>query len=94
MRIGSISRVLNNNTENLYNSIVYLYNIKMKSITKTRIIDNSLVLTIPSDIVKNQRIRENELVEIELKKLKKDFFGTLKGIGSFTEEDKIKGQFE
>lgn len=66
----------------------------MKNITKTRVIGGSLVLTIPSDLVKNQMIRENELVEIEIKKLKKDFFGMLKGIGPFTKEDKIKGQFE
>ena len=66
----------------------------MKNITKTRAVGGSLVLTIPSDIVKTQMIRENELVEIEVRKLKKDFFGTLKGIGPFTEEDKIKGQFE
>ena len=25
---------------------------------------------------------------------KKDFFGTLKGIGSFTKEDELKGQLE
>ena len=32
--------------------------------------------------------------EIEVRKLKRDFFGSLRGIGPFTEEDKIKGQFE
>ena len=66
----------------------------MKNITKTRSVGGSLILTIPSDIVKDQMIRENELVEIEVRKLKKDFFGMLKGIGPFTEEDKIKGQFK
>jgi len=66
----------------------------MKNITRTRAIGGSLVLTIPADIVKEQMIRENELVEIEVRKLKKDFFGMLKGIGPFKEEDKIKGQFE
>jgi len=66
----------------------------MKNITKTRAVGGSLVLTIPAEIVKEQMIKENELVEIEVRKLKKDFFGMLKGIGPFTEEDKIKGQFE
>ena len=27
-------------------------------------------------------------------KMKKDFFGALKGIGSFTKEDELKGQLE
>lgn len=64
----------------------------MKSITKTRAVGGSLIITIPSEIVKSEMLRENELVELELKKVKKNFFGALKGIGSFTEEDELKGQ--
>ncbi len=64
----------------------------MKGLTKTRAIGGSLIVTIPSEIVKTQKIRENELVEVEVKKIKKDFFGALKGIGKFNEEDKLKEQ--
>ena len=64
----------------------------MKTITKTRTIGGSLVITIPSNIVKNERLKENEVIEIEIKKLKKDYFGALKGLGSFTKEDELKGQ--
>ena len=39
-------------------------------------------------------LRENELVEVEVKKPKKDFFGALRGIDSFTKEDELKGQLE
>ena len=66
----------------------------MKNITKTRSVGGSIIVTIPSDIVKSEMLKENELVEIEVRKLKRDFFGSLRGIGPFTEEDKIKGQFE
>ncbi|MBS3171899.1 AbrB/MazE/SpoVT family DNA-binding domain-containing protein [Candidatus Woesearchaeota archaeon] len=66
----------------------------MKTYSKTRAIGGSLVVTIPANIVKAERIKENELVEIEIKKTKKDYFGTLKGIGRFTEEDELKGQLE
>lgn len=66
----------------------------MKSLTKTRAVGGSLIITIPSEVVKSEMLRENELVEVEIKKPKKDFFGALKGIGSFTKEDKIKGQLE
>ena len=66
----------------------------MKGLTKTRAVGGSLIITIPSDIVKNEMLRENELVEVEVKKPKKDFFGALRGIGSFTKEDELKGQLE
>lgn len=66
----------------------------MKALTRTRVIGGSLVVTIPKEIVKEESIQEGELVEIELAKIKKDFFGALKGIGPFTEEDKLKEQLE
>lgn len=66
----------------------------MKTISKTRAIGGSLVVTIPSEIVKNEMLKENELVEIEVKKPRKDFFGALKGISPFLEEDELKGQLE
>ena len=66
----------------------------MKSLTKTRSVGGSLIITVPSEIVKSEMLRENEIVEVEVKKARKDFFGSLRGIGYFTEEDRIKGQFE
>jgi len=66
----------------------------MKSLTRTRAIGGSLVVTIPKEVVKEEMLGENELVEIEVKKMKRDFFGALKGVGSFTEEDELKGQLE
>lgn len=66
----------------------------MKSLTKTRAVGGSLIITIPAEIVKSERIRENELVEVDVRKPKRDFFGTLRGIGSFTKEDELKGQLE
>ena len=62
----------------------------MKLISKARAIGGSLVVTLPIEIVKEEGIREGELVEIEVKKRKKDFFGALRGIGSFTRDDRIK----
>lgn len=66
----------------------------MKSLSKTRAVGGSLVVTIPSEIVKTETLSENEIIEIEVRRIKKDFFGALKGVGKFKEEDKIKGQFE
>lgn len=66
----------------------------MKSLAKTRAVGGSLIITIPSEIVKSEMLRENELVELEVKKTRMNFFGSLRGIGSFTEEDELKGQLE
>ena len=66
----------------------------MKSLTRTRAVGGSLIITIPIEIVKNEMLRENELIEVEVKRPKKDFFGTLRGIGSFIKEDELKGQLE
>ena len=62
------------------------------AVTRTRKIGGSLVVTIPKEIVKLEQLEENELVEIKIKKKRRDYFGALKGIGPFTEEDKFKGQ--
>ena len=66
----------------------------MKSLTRTRCVGGSLMVTIPSEIVKEKSIKEGELIEINVEKVKKSYFGTFKGIGSLTEEDKFKGQLE
>lgn len=66
---------------------------KMKSLTKIRTVGGSLMVTIPSEIVRGEMLKEDEIVEVEVKKVKKDYFGALRGIGSFSEEDELKGQF-
>ncbi len=66
----------------------------MESITKTRKIGGSLIVTIPKTIVEQEGLIENQLVKIEIQKLSKSGFGMLKGLGSFTKKDKFKGQLE
>ncbi len=66
----------------------------MKSLSKTRVVGGSLVVTIPAVIVQDEGLREGELVEVEVRKIKKDFFGVLKGVGPFRREDELKGQLD
>ena len=66
----------------------------MEAITKTRKIGGSLIVTIPRTIVEEEGLVENQTVKIDVKKIKKSGFGLFKGIGSFTKEDKLKGQLE
>ena len=67
---------------------------ELKTLARTRRIGGSLVVTIPIELVKEEQIEENELIEISVKKPRKSYFGALKGIGSFTREDRAKGQLD
>ncbi len=58
-------------------------------LAKTRKVGGSIVVTLPKELVETQKIRENEYVEITVKKCKIDGFGILKGIGPFTVEDEL-----
>jgi antitoxin component of MazEF toxin-antitoxin module len=60
-----------------------------KCLTKTRKVGGSIVVTLPKEFVKTQKIRENEYVEITVKKCRKDGFEALKGVGPFTAEDEL-----
>jgi hypothetical protein len=58
-------------------------------LAKTRKVGGSLVVTLPKALVENEQIKEGETVKIRVKKLRKDGFGTLKGVGPFTVEDEL-----
>ena len=58
--------------------------------TKTRKIGGSIVVTLPKKLVETQKIKENEFVEISVKKIRKNGFGALKGMRPFTAEDELK----
>ena len=62
----------------------------MKSIVRTRNIGGSLVVTIPIEIVKTEMLEKEDVVEIQIEKVKRDFFGELKGLKPFTRVDRMK----
>ncbi len=63
----------------------------IKSLAKTRKVGGSIVVTIPSEVVKTEQIEEDQWIEIEVRKHKKSYFGALKGIGSYNrDEDRMK----
>ena len=61
----------------------------METITRVRAVGGSLMVRIPKDLVKLESIEDGQLVEIRIKKVKKSFFGSLKGIGKFTKDDEL-----
>ncbi len=52
-------------------------------ITRTRKSGGSLILTIPKDIRKSLGIEENQLVEIDVRTPKVDFFGAIPKINPY-----------
>lgn len=61
-----------------------------KCLTKTRKVGGSIVVTLPKTLVETQKIKENQYIEITVKKCRKDGFGILKGMAPFTVEDELK----
>lgn len=59
-------------------------------LTKTRKVGGSLVVTLPKELVENQKIKADEIVEITVKKCKKAGFGSLKNMKPFTAEDELQ----
>ena len=64
----------------------------MESLTKTRKIGGSIMVTIPKEIVENESLVEGEIVKISLEKVKKSGFGMFKGMRSFTKEDELNSE--
>lgn len=47
------------------------------------------MVTIPKEVVDQEDIREGELVEVDVRKAKKSWFGSMPGIGPMTHEDEL-----
>ena len=63
-------------------------------LAKTRKVGGSIVVTLPKELVETQNIRENQCIEITVKKCRKKGFGMFKGMKPFTAEDELKGQLD
>lgn len=48
------------------------------------------MVTLPKELVETQNIREKEYIEVTVKKCRKNGFGTLNGMKSFTVDDELK----
>ncbi len=60
-----------------------------RAIVRSRKIGGSIVVRIPKEATEQEGIRAGELVEVEVRKARKDFFGALKGVGKFSREDEL-----
>ncbi|MBI4257837.1 MAG: AbrB/MazE/SpoVT family DNA-binding domain-containing protein [Thaumarchaeota archaeon] len=60
-----------------------------KAIVKTRKIGGSIVVRIPKDLVEQEDIREGEIVELEVRKARKDWFGAFPKLKPFSREEEL-----
>ncbi len=60
-----------------------------KATTEKKRIGGSLMIRIPADVAREEGIAAGDLVEIQVKKARKSWFGATPGIGPFTHEDEL-----
>jgi antitoxin component of MazEF toxin-antitoxin module len=65
---------------------------EVEVLTKTRAIGGSLVVTLPKELVKFEELKEGQIVKIKVEKVKRSWFGILKGLKSFSKKEELKGQ--
>jgi hypothetical protein len=58
-------------------------------LVKTRKVGGSLVVTLPKELVEEKKIREGEVLEIIVRKVRKDGFGVFRGMPPFTIKDEL-----
>jgi len=68
---------------------LYIMAVILMSLVKARKVGGSLVVTLPKELVESKKVKEGEILEITVKKVKKDGFGVFKGMTSFTVEDEL-----
>lgn len=47
------------------------------------------MVRLPKEVVEQEDIHEGEMVEVDVKKAKKSWFGSMPGIGQMTREDEL-----
>ena len=66
----------------------------MEVLTKLRKVGGSVMARIPKEVLEQESLHPGETVKLEVKKMKKSAFGSLKGMRSITADDEFKGQLE
>jgi antitoxin component of MazEF toxin-antitoxin module len=60
---------------------------------KAKRVGGSIMVRLPKEVVDKEGIHEGELVEVEVTKARKSWFGIDPGIGPMTREDELDARF-
>ncbi len=63
--------------------------IMAKALVKTRKVGGSIMVRIPKELVEQEDIQEGELLELEVRKAGKDWFGALPRLKPFRREEEL-----
>ena len=63
------------------------------TIRATRV-GGSIMIRIPKEIADIEHITEGTYVHIDVKKARRDFFGSMKGVKPFTKEDRMRSKYD
>jgi bifunctional DNA-binding transcriptional regulator/antitoxin component of YhaV-PrlF toxin-antitoxin module len=63
--------------------------VSFMALAKARKVGGSLVVTLPKELVESKKIKEGEIVEITVKKIRKDGFGVFKDMSRFVPKDEL-----
>jgi len=60
-----------------------------RALIRAKRVGGSIMVRLPKEVVEQEDIHEGEMVELEVKKAKKSWFGSMPGIGPMTREDEL-----
>ena len=60
-----------------------------RALVRTRKIGGSIVVRIPKEIADHEQIREGELVEVEVRKTKDNWFGAFRELKAFSRDEEL-----
>ncbi len=61
-----------------------------KTLARAKKVGGSIMVTLPKEVVQHEDIHEGEMVELEVKKARRGWFGATPDIGPFTHEDELE----
>ena len=67
----------------------------VQTIQRLKKIGGSLMVRVPKEIVEIEQLHQGEVVQIEVKKVRKDWFGAFKGLRPYNKEtDRMHSKYE
>jgi len=61
-----------------------------RALARAKKVGGSIMVRLPKEVVQHEDIHEGELVELDVKKARRKWFGATPGIGPFTHEDELE----
>jgi antitoxin component of MazEF toxin-antitoxin module len=61
----------------------------VKALARAKRVGGSIMVRLPKEVVQQEDIHEGEMIELDVRKAKKRWFGATPDIGPFTHEDEL-----